>query len=228
VRHRVYRLPAAECNRRVHELAAMLSVGDELTQPVRKLSLGQRMKVELLAALLHRPRILFLDEPTLGLDINAQAAVREFLRAYNRRYEATILLTSHYMADITALCRRVMLIHEGSMMYDGALEGLLERVAPHRQVNAEFRDTPAPGMLETFGHVEHAEGTAATLLVPRDELTATLERLLASFEITDLTVTDPPIEKIIGQLFDRGSVQAATPGPTPLPTEAVRDTGGGP
>jgi len=208
----VYRVDDAEFKRRVGELAEMLGLKEELTQPVRKLSLGQRMKAELLAALLHHPDILFLDEPTLGLDINAQAAVREFLREYNRRYQATILLTSHYMADITALCRRVMLIHEGALMYDGALEGLMTRLAPHRQVNAEFKRTVDAAALAGFGHVEAVDGTAATLLVPRDALTSTLERLLAAFDVADLTVTDPPIEKIIGQLFVAGRLEDA---PTP-------------
>ncbi|EHJ12981.1 ABC transporter ATP-binding protein, partial [Crocosphaera watsonii] len=118
----VYEIPDKIFQQRLQELSEMLSIKEQLNQPVRKLSLGQRMKAELLAALLHHPQVLFLDEPTLGLDVNSQAAIRSFLKEYNERYEATILLTSHYMADITALCERVLLIHEGQLIYDGNLE----------------------------------------------------------------------------------------------------------
>lgn len=221
----VYEIPPNEAQRRIDELAAMLHLhGGELEQPVRKLSLGERMKAELLAALLHRPTVLFLDEPTLGLDVNAQAAVREFLRQYNQRYRATILLTSHYMADITALCRRVMLIHQGGLMYDGSLPGLLERVAPHRQVNVEFAHPVAPQELEAFGVVESLDGTVASMLVPREQLTETLDRLLDAFAVTDLTVTDPPIEKIMGQLFHSPGTTRLN-GTAPQPTVERQESG---
>src|SRR5690606_15301360 len=128
----VYELDRVEAKRRIFDLAEMLGVGSLLTQPVRKLSLGERMKCELLAALLHHPRVLFLDEPTLGLDINAQESIRAFLRDYNRLHSATVLLTSHYMADITALCERVMVIHGGRLIYDGGLNSLTERLSPLR------------------------------------------------------------------------------------------------
>ena len=210
----VYRVPPDEFKKRVDELTEMLELGDQLKQPVRKLSLGQRMKAEFMAALLHHPRVLFLDEPTLGLDINAQAAVREFLRQYNQKYGATILLTSHYMADITALCRRVMLIHRGSLMYDGRLHGLMQRLAPSRELSVEFADPVEAAELERFGTVESVSGTVAHLLVPRDELTATLDRLLREHDVADLTVTDPPIEKVIGQVFHKGMVE-------PPPVETV-------
>jgi ABC-2 type transport system ATP-binding protein len=206
----VYRIPKREFEEHVNELADMLHLHEKLNQPVRKLSLGERMKAELLAALLHKPRVLFLDEPTLGLDINAQAAVRDFLRHYNRRYNATVLLTSHYMADITALCERVMLIHEGHLMHDGSLTSLLERLAPHRQVTIELAEPVEPGVMDRYGHVEQVEGTAVTLLVQRDQLTATLDRLLDEQQVVDLTVTDPPVERIIGQLFTTGHVSQPT------------------
>ncbi|MEX2673384.1 MAG: ATP-binding cassette domain-containing protein [Phycisphaeraceae bacterium] len=197
----VYDVPDREAQARIEELAEMLQLHGQLNQPVRKLSLGQRMKAELLAALLHRPQVLFLDEPTLGLDVNAQAAVREFLRQYNQKYHATILLTSHYMADITALCQRVMLIHEGGLVYDGSLPGLLERLAPHRQVTLEFDHAIAPHQLQPFGQIESIDGTVASILVPREQLTDTIDRLLDAFTVVDLTVTDPPIEKIMGKIF---------------------------
>ncbi|HEY9876039.1 MAG TPA: hypothetical protein V6D12_21590, partial [Candidatus Obscuribacterales bacterium] len=170
------------------------------------------MKAELLAALIHRPQVLFLDEPTLGLDVNAQVAVRDFLREYNRRYQATILLTSHYMADITALCKRVMLIHQGQLIYDGNLDGLLERFAPYREVKVELAN-PLPDV-ETFrsnvsklyGEVESIEGREVRLLVQREALTRTVAQILADWEVIDLTVTDPPVEEVIGRVFRAGVV----------------------
>jgi ABC-2 type transport system ATP-binding protein len=208
----VYGVPEGEFRKRVDELAEMLHIGSKLTQPVRKLSLGERMKAEFMAALLHHPDVLFLDEPTLGLDINAQAAVREFLRQYNEKYGATILMTSHYMADITALCKRVLLIHEGALRYDGRLQGLMERLAPHREVGVEFNHTITEHELRPYGEVSSVDGTVATLLVPRDALTSTIDRLLGDLDVADLTVTDPPIEKIIGQVF-RGDASPTDPPP---------------
>ncbi len=164
------------------------------------------MKAELLAALLHHPQVLFLDEPTLGLDVNAQVAVREFLREYNRRYQATVLLTSHYMADISALCERVLLIHQGQLIYDGSLEGLVDRFAPCRQVNVELGRYYPPAHLETFGDLESVEGQSARFLIRQEDLTRTVARLLAELEVSDLTVTDPPIEEVIGQVFQAGAV----------------------
>ncbi|MDA0673497.1 MAG: AAA family ATPase, partial [Cyanobacteria bacterium] len=175
-------------------------------QPVRKLSLGERMKAEMLAALLHRPQVLFLDEPTLGLDVNAQVAVRDFLREYNRRYQATILLTSHYMADITALCDRVLLIYQGSLIYDGSLEGLLTRFAPYREVKVELANPQDGPQLARYGDIETLNGCSVSLIVQRSALTQTVSRILAEFAVQDLTVTDPPIEEVIGRVFQAGVV----------------------
>ncbi|KGF72802.1 ABC transporter [Neosynechococcus sphagnicola sy1] len=202
----VYDIPERIFQQRLGELTEMLSLGDKLTQPVRKLSLGERMKAELLAALLHQPPVLFLDEPTLGLDINAQISVREFLKEYNRRYQATILLTSHYMADITALCDRVLLIHEGQLIYDGNLERLLTRFAPYREVKVELATACSAEQLLTYGELAALEGCWARILVQREALTRTVARLLAELEILDLTITDPPIEEVIGRVFDTGLV----------------------
>lgn len=197
----VYGLGEREAERRITELAEMLELGEELTRPVRKLSLGQRMKAELLAALLHRPSVLFLDEPTLGLDVNAQARVRSFLAEYNRQSGATVLLTSHYMADITALCPRVLLIHNGALAHDGPLEALAARLAPCRQVRLELAEPADPVALSAHGQLEICEGREAALLVPRDRLTTVVASLLAHFEVLDLEVSDPPIEELIGGLF---------------------------
>ena len=203
----VYGLDDSEARRRINELAEMLELGEELTRPVRKLSLGERMKAELLAALLHRPSLLFLDEPTLGLDVNAQARVRTFLADYNRRHGATVLLTSHYMADITALCPRVLLIHQGGLFYDGSLEALTQRLSPCRLVRLELK-TPLPApALAAYGQVEAIDGREVRLLIARDQLTGTVARLLGDLEVVDLEVADPPIEDLIGQLFQQGVVR---------------------
>ncbi|MFN9645432.1 MAG: ATP-binding cassette domain-containing protein [Cyanobacteriota bacterium] len=202
----VYGIDDGEAKRRIGELAEMLELGPELTRPVRKLSLGERMKAELLAALLHRPSVLFLDEPTLGLDVNAQARVREFLDAYNRRHGATLLLTSHYMADITALCPRVLLIHQGRLFHDGSLEALASRLAPCREVRLELRDPVAAEVLAAYGEVQQLRGRHGRLLIPRGALIRQVARLLADLAVEDLEVRDPPIEDLIGQVFRQGEV----------------------
>jgi ABC-2 type transport system ATP-binding protein len=205
----VYGLDDGEAKRRINELAEMLELGEELRRPVRKLSLGQRMKAELLAALLHRPAVLFLDEPTLGLDVNAQARVRSFLADYNRRTGATVLLTSHYMGDITSLCERVLLIHEGRLFHDGSLEELTNRLAPCREVRLELRHPQPAEAFAGFGTLERdneqdqgqAGDRVVRLLIPRDTLTQQVGELLSRFEVLDLEVRDPPIEELIGALF---------------------------
>jgi ABC-2 type transport system ATP-binding protein len=202
----IYDIPDAELKARIDELSAMLGLDKQLTQPVRKLSLGERMKCELMTSLLHRPAVLFLDEPTLGLDVNAQTAVRAFLRDYNAKYGATILLTSHYMADITALCKRVLLIHEGKLFYDGPLSGIIDKFAPYREVKLDFSTEMDVARLRPFGDIEQAEGRSARLLVRREALTQTVEKIMAALPIEDLTISDPPIEGIIGKLFKEGTV----------------------
>jgi ABC-2 type transport system ATP-binding protein len=202
----VYNIPEREFQQRIGELTEMLSLEGKLTQAVRKLSLGERMKAELLAALLHRPQVLFLDEPTLGLDVNAQVNVREFLREYNQRYGATVLLTSHYMADITALCKRVLLIYAGQLIYDGSLDGLLDRFAPYREIKLELAEPLPSEKLSTYGDIEAIEGQFVRFCIRREELTQTVSRILANLPVLDLTVTDPPIEEVIGRVFKAGAV----------------------
>ncbi|HLO84506.1 MAG TPA: ATP-binding cassette domain-containing protein [Nostocaceae cyanobacterium] len=202
----VYEISEREFQQRVGELTEMLALEGKLNQPVRKLSLGERMKAELLAALLHRPQVLFLDEPTLGLDVNAQVGVRDFLREYNQRYQATILLTSHYMADITALCQRVLLIHHGQLMYDGKLEGLLERFAPYREINLELAQPLTQQQLQIYGDVQFLEGRTVRFIVQQAALTNTVAKILADLEIVDLKVNEPPIEEVIGKVFQTGFV----------------------
>ncbi|HLV66929.1 MAG TPA: ATP-binding cassette domain-containing protein [Polyangiaceae bacterium] len=207
----IYRIDEATARARIDELSALLEIRDKLREPVRKLSLGERMKCELLAALLHQPEVLFLDEPTLGLDVNAQDSIRNFLREYNRRHRATIVLTSHYMADITALCERVLLIHRGALIYDGELRGILERFAPYREVDLTLDAAVADETLEGFGELASRKGRNARLIVRREDLTRTLQRLLRELPVSDLAVKDPPIEQIVGRLFREGSLGGGAP-----------------
>lgn len=202
----IYGISDKEYRQRVGELTEMLSLQGKLNQPVRKLSLGERMKAELLAALLHRPKVLFLDEPTLGLDVNAQIGVRKFLREYNERYGATILLTSHYMADITALCDRVLVIHQGQLVYDGNLDKLLDNFAPYREVQVELARPKSEAELSSYGEIKAIEGQAVRFCVQREALTRTVAKMLAELEVLDLTVTDPPVEEVIGRVFSAGGV----------------------
>ena len=202
----VYGISDRDLETRVGQLAEMLSLGGKLTQPVRKLSLGERMKAELLAALIHQPQVLFLDEPTLGLDVNAQVSVRDFLREYNQLYGATVLLTSHYMADITALCPRVLVIHQGELIYDGSLEGLVDRFAPCREVEVELAQSYKPEHLATYADLESIQGQLVKFLVPQESLTRTVARILSELAVIDLAVTEPPIEEVIGRVLRSGAV----------------------
>ena len=165
------------------------------------LSLGERMRCELAAALLHRPDVLFLDEPTLGLDVNGQAAVRTFLRDYNARHGATVLLTSHYMGDVTALARRVLVIDGGTLRFDGDLAALVEANSPHRLVRVTLRAAVPAQTWADFGEILSVDGAVVTLRVPRAETTAVAARLLANLPIEDVAIEDPPVEEIIRAVF---------------------------
>ncbi|HWA86689.1 MAG TPA: ABC transporter ATP-binding protein [Opitutus sp.] len=199
----IYALPADQFKTTLDELVALLDVGKKLNVMVRELSLGERMKMELIAALLHRPRVLFLDEPTIGLDVVSQKNVRQFLREYNRRHRVTILLTSHYMADIKELCERVIVIHKGAKIYDGQLSGI-EMSSGARKKIIKFRpaEAPFPAL------VELAEDKASvstdgevTLHVPGDQVVAISQRILAAGPVADITIEDVPLEDIIAELF---------------------------
>ena len=202
----IYGLSDTEAKKRIDELATMLELGVELTRPVRKLSLGQRMKAELLAALLHRPTVLFLDEPTLGLDINAQIRVREFLAQYNKKYGATILLTSHYMGDITSLCKRVLLIHQGELFHDGSLNDLTNRLSPKRCIKIELMEDKPLEDFKQFGDVVQHDGRIIRILIPKSKLSSNLSSLLNTFDVKDIEVTDPPIEELIGKILKTGNL----------------------
>jgi ABC-2 type transport system ATP-binding protein len=195
----IYRLPQQGFATVRDELIELLDVGDLVRKPVRNLSLGERMKVEIVGALLHRPRVLFLDEPTLGLDVTMQKRIREFVAEYGRRQEATVLLTSHYMADVVALCRRVIVIHHGKILFDGGLASLSERFAAYKTIAVDLLDGAAD--LASYGEVVERDGDRVTLRVPKAETARVTARLLAEQQVADLTVHDPPIEDVIELVF---------------------------
>ena len=197
----IYRIPDAEFLATRDELVELLDLGDVVRKPVRNLSLGERMKAEIVASLLHRPQVLFLDEPTLGLDVTMQKRIRSFLVDYNRRFGATVLMTSHYMADVQALCSRVIVIDHGRVLYDGGLRELAERFAPHQTVSVTLVD---PGQdLSGFGEVVAVQGERVSLRVPKSATSAVAARLLAALQVTDLTIEDPPLEDVIEQVLAR-------------------------
>jgi ABC-2 type transport system ATP-binding protein len=199
----IYAIPEPEYRTRRDELVELLDLGDVVDKPVRQLSLGERMKCELAAALLHRPEILFLDEPTLGLDVTAQEAVRSFLCAYRARHGATVLLTSHYMADVTALASRVLIINRGRLLYDGALQALVARMAHTKRLELLLGDGVTREQLAAFGAVREFRFPNAVLEVPRDQATAASARLLASVPVVDLSIQDPAIEDVIRRVFEQ-------------------------
>ncbi len=195
----MYRIPPAEYQRTLDELVDLLDLSDLMRKPVRNLSLGERMKCEIAGALLHRPSVLFLDEPTIGLDVTAQRRIREFIREYNRRNHAAIMLTSHYMADVEALAQRVIVIHHGKLLFDGALNDLVQRFSSYKTIvvrlDREHTDW------QPYGEVVHQNGVETTLRVPKAQTAQVTGRLLADLPVNDLTVEDPPIEEVIEQVF---------------------------
>tara|TARA_B100002019_G_scaffold191957_1_gene165996 strand:+ start:95 stop:1090 length:996 start_codon:yes stop_codon:yes gene_type:complete len=200
----IYDIDKFEAKRRIKKLSDMLEIDDELYIPVRKLSLGQRMKSELLAALIHEPSILFLDEPTLGLDINAQRNLRKFLQKYNEETNATICLTSHYMKDITSLCERVICVHNGSISYDGKLDQLLKNLSPVKEILIVCRSEEDVNQLENSGFsVKNKTKNEITIKVENNKITSSLRTILNNFDVEDLYINEPPIDEIIGKILTK-------------------------
>jgi ABC-2 type transport system ATP-binding protein len=195
----IYRLSPTDFRHTLNELTELLELGPLLKKPVRNLSLGERMKCEIAAALLHRPQVVFLDEPTIGLDVTMQRRIRAFIAEYNRRSGATILLTSHYMADVAALCKRVIVIHHGRLLFDGDLSALVQQFTAHKTIVVQLEDCHAD--LHTYGEVINCEDGRFTLRVPKAQTAHVTERLLADLPVIDLLVEDPPIEEVIDQVF---------------------------
>jgi ABC-2 type transport system ATP-binding protein len=198
----IYSIPTPEFTRTRDEFVELLELKDLVNKPVRNLSLGERMKMEIAGALLHRPKVLFLDEPTLGLDVTMQRRIRVFISEYNRRYGATVLLTSHYMADVEALCKRVIVIHHGKLLFDGELSSLVEQFSAFKTVGVTLQTAGAN--LQEYGQVISQDGTRFTLRVPKSETAQVTARLLADLPVDDLNVEDPPIEDVIEQVFAQG------------------------
>jgi ABC-2 type transport system ATP-binding protein len=197
----IYRIPRANFVRQRDEMVELLEVGDLLTKPVRNLSLGERMKMEIIGALLHQPAVLFLDEPTIGLDVGMQKRIRTFVADYNARLGACVLLTSHYMADVEALCRRVVVIHRGHLLFDGDLAALTDRFAAHKTIGLRLDGDVDTSRLAAYGEVISTEPGLAVLKVDRADAPAVAARLLSQLPVVDLTVEDPAIEDVIAEVF---------------------------
>jgi ABC-2 type transport system ATP-binding protein len=203
----IYGIPRPEFIRTRDEFIELLEVKDLVKKPVRNLSLGERMKMEIIVALLHRPKVLFLDEPTIGLDVTMQRRIRQFVEEYNQRYGATVLLTSHYMADVEALCKRVIVIHNGKLLFDGDLSALLDRFSAFKTIGV----TLANGFssFNQYGEVLNQDAGHVNLRIPREKTPEITARILAEQQVDDLTVEDPPIEDIIEKVFNQKSVEMA-------------------
>jgi ABC-2 type transport system ATP-binding protein len=202
---KIYGIPRDQFDKSVAEMTEMLDVKDKLNVMVRELSLGERMKMELIAALLHQPRVLFLDEPTIGLDVVSQKTVRNFLREHNAHRKTTIMLTSHYMTDIQELCERVIIIDHGTLFFDGKLSQVIDRFADFKLVTIQTEPNRAVdrGVLEQCGEVMEETASEIKLKVKRDRVIAVCKQLLDVLPVTDIDIQEVPIEEIIRQLFAR-------------------------
>ncbi len=206
----IYRIPEAAFRQTRDELIELLELGDLVRKPVRNLSLGERMKAEIVGVLLHQPSVLFLDEPTIGLDVTMQKRIRSFLAQYNQRREATVLLTSHYMADVLALCRRVIVIHHGRILFDGPLTALSDRFAAYKTIGVVVQDNTVD--LGQYGELIHRDGDRVTLRVPKADTSRVTARILTEQQVLDLTIEDPAIEDVIELAFaDVGGAELSAP-----------------
>jgi ABC-2 type transport system ATP-binding protein len=200
----IYSIPPDEFRRTLSELTELLGVEELTRQAVRELSLGERMKMELIAALLHQPQLLLLDEPTIGLDVVAQVAIQKCLRDYHTRRGVTMLLTSHYMRDVEALCSRVLVITHGTLVYDGPLSGIAARFGQSKLVRLQFAEGVVPEDLDRFGEVTRREGPSADLKVERSRVAEVLGAILDRHAVADVSVSDPPLEQTIARVFEEG------------------------
>ena len=198
----VFDVPQAQFAATLKELTELLELGDLVDKPTRQLSLGERMKCELAAALLHQPTTLFLDEPTIGLDVAMQVAIRDFVRSYNQRHSATVLLTSHYMDDVVALCPRIIVIDQGTLIHDGDLRGLVKQMDPDKRVSFTMA-TLDEEALARLGTVLTKDGKRITLRVPERELPGVVGELLGKLGVSDLAIEDPPLEDILRKMFGK-------------------------
>lgn len=207
----IYGIEPAAFDRTRDDLSEMLDVTRLLSQPVRELSLGERMKMELIAALLHSPDVLFLDEPTIGLDVVAQHKIQQFLRDYQETRNNTIILTSHYMKDIAALCKRVVIIADGAIYHDGSLEEIIDQFSGDKIVTLQVSDEQSLGALKDIPDVVEIEGPRIKFRVARDDVARTLSEILGTHDVVDVVVEDPPLEEVIAAAFHQA--QGADPRP---------------
>ena len=198
----IYRIDPTDFQRTLDELSDLLSVQELLGRPVRELSLGERMKMELIAALLHSPEVLFLDEPTIGLDVVAQHKIQQFLRYYQEERRITILLTSHYMKDVAALCRRVVIINDGVVTLDGSLDEIMDSFSSSKILRLQLADGQAADGLERFATVDSITLPKVTLRCDRNEVTGMLAKILQQYRVDDIAVEDPPLEEVIAKLYE--------------------------
>jgi ABC-2 type transport system ATP-binding protein len=219
----IYEIPKARFDETLAELVSLLSLGDLIRKPTRQLSLGERMKCELAAALLHRPKVCFLDEPTIGLDVSMQAATRAFIRAYNERFGATVLLTSHYMDDVAALCPRVIVIGAGRLLYDGALAELVRRVRPDKRIIVRVARPITRADADAIGPVVSLTDAELVVQVGAARLQDAVARVLATLPVSDLTVEDPPLEEVMQEIFS-----SDRPGDTPSDAQTLAAPDDGP
>ncbi len=216
----IYGVPRKEFEETRDELVTLLQIGDLVNKPTRQLSLGERMKCELVAALLHRPRVLFLDEPTIGLDVTMQATVRRFILDYNRRYQATILLTSHDMDDVAAICERVIVIDKGRLIFQGTLRELVKQTRPEKRIALRLSHPVVAERLATLGKIIEHDDAQAVLQIDQTALAAILPRVLSELPVADLSIGDAPLEEVLSDLFAASStVNEITLSPLPLAGE---------
>jgi ABC-2 type transport system ATP-binding protein len=206
----IYRLEPREFDRARDELTELLTVRQLLGRPVRELSLGERMKMELIAALLHSPEVLFLDEPTIGLDVVAQHNIQGFLRHFQQERKTTVLLTSHYMKDVAALCRRVVIIAHGRIVYDGSLAGIVDKFSGHKLITLAFAEDAEAPDLSRFGEVVESRPPKVKLRVDRPRVAEVLAAVLNEHVVSDVSVEDPPLEDVIAEMFTQAQEPAAT------------------
>jgi len=197
----IYEIPDSQFKKTLNELVKLLDVKKVLNVQVRKLSLGQRMKCELIAALLHQPKVLFLDEPTIGLDVVMQKKIRDFIKEYNEKFESTILLTSHYMGDVQELCKRVIIIDKGKIVFDGNLSEIVKKYANHKFLQVVFSEKVEKKDLRKIGKVDKFDFPKATIVVKRSVASVAAAELLQSFPVADLNIEEPSIEAIIREVF---------------------------
>jgi ABC-2 type transport system ATP-binding protein len=205
----IFDVPKAEFDKSLAELTELLELGELVDKPTRQLSLGERMKCELAAALLHRPTTLFLDEPTIGLDVAMQVAIRDFIRSYNQRHEATVLLTSHYMDDVVALCPRIIVIDQGKLIHDGDLRQLIKTTDPDKRVSFTLVAPVTDDELGKLGTVMTKEAQRITLKVGEQELGNVVGHLLGALKVADLAIEDPPLEDVLRDMFGKSKPKPA-------------------